>query len=44
VTELRGPVRIVGTGLIGTSIGLALGRLGVVVELVDADPDNALMA
>ncbi|GAA0946248.1 prephenate dehydrogenase [Kribbella koreensis] len=44
MTELRGPVRIVGTGLIGTSIGLALGRLGVVVELVDADPDNALMA
>jgi prephenate dehydrogenase len=44
VTELRGPVRVVGTGLIGTSIGLALARLGVVVELVDADPDNALMA
>ncbi len=44
MTELRGPVRIVGTGLIGTSIGLALGRLGVVVELVDADPENALMA
>lgn len=44
MTELRGPVRIVGTGLIGTSIGLALGRLGVVVEVVDADPDNALMA
>jgi prephenate dehydrogenase len=42
--ELRGPVRIVGTGLIGTSIGLALVRLGVVVELVDADPDSALMA
>jgi prephenate dehydrogenase len=44
VTSLRGPVRIVGTGLIGTSIGLALSRLGVVVELVDASPDNALMA
>lgn len=42
--ELRGPVRIIGTGLIGTSIGLALVRLGVVVELVDADPDAALMA
>jgi prephenate dehydrogenase len=42
--ELRGPVRIVGSGLIGTSIGLALVRLGVVVELVDADPDSALMA
>ncbi|HZX07962.1 prephenate dehydrogenase [Kribbella sp.] len=44
MTELRGPVRIVGTGLIGTSIGLALARLGVVVELVDGNPDNALMA
>jgi prephenate dehydrogenase len=44
VIELRGPVRIVGTGLIGTSIGLALVRLGVVVELVDADLDNVLMA
>jgi prephenate dehydrogenase len=42
--ELRGPVRIVGSGMIGTSIGLALVRLGVVVELVDADPDSALMA
>ncbi|MFF0342941.1 prephenate dehydrogenase [Kribbella sp. NPDC004875] len=44
MTELRGPVRIVGTGLIGTSIGLALARLGVVVELVDGNADNALMA
>src|SRR3954471_14136976 len=44
MTELRGPVRIVGAGLIGTSIGLALARLGVVVELVDANADNALMA
>lgn len=43
-TELRGPVRIVGTGLIGTSIGLALGRLGVTVELVDAHPEAVLMA
>jgi prephenate dehydrogenase len=30
--------------LIGTSIGLALMRLGVVVELVDGNADNALMA
>jgi prephenate dehydrogenase len=42
--ELRGPVRIIGTGLIGTSIGLALVRRGVVVELVDADPEAVLMA
>ncbi|GAA3114890.1 prephenate dehydrogenase [Kribbella aluminosa] len=44
MSGLTGPVRIVGTGLIGTSIGLALARLGVVVELVDGNPDNALMA
>jgi len=42
--ELRGPVRVVGTGLIGASIGLALGRLGVVVHLVDADDEAVLMA
>ena len=30
-------VRIVGSGLIGTSIGLALSRSGVAVEMVDSD-------
>ena len=31
-------VRIIGSGLIGTSIGLALSRSGVAVEMVDNDP------
>lgn len=31
-------VRIVGSGLIGTSIGLALVQSGVLVEMVDVDP------
>lgn len=35
--RLTGPVRVVGTGLVGTSIGLALTRLGIVVHLVDTD-------
>jgi len=44
VSELRGPVRVVGTGLIGVSVGLALGRLGVAVQLVDTDAEAVLMA
>lgn len=44
MNKLKGPVRVVGTGLIGASIGLALGRLGVAVELVDTDNESALMA
>jgi prephenate dehydrogenase len=35
--DLSGPVRIVGAGLIGTSIGLALSRKGLAVELRDPD-------
>lgn len=38
MTELPGPVLIVGTGLIGTSIGMALRRVGVTCELADRDP------
>jgi prephenate dehydrogenase len=34
----RGPVHIVGTGLIGTSLGIALRRLGVEVTLADPSP------
>ena len=37
-------VRIVGTGLIGTSIALALGNLGIKVVPVDADPENQRLA
>ena len=42
--RLTGPVRVVGTGLVGTSIGLALGRRGVAVQLADTDPDAAAIA
>jgi len=38
----RGPVRIVGTGLLGTSIGLALRALGV--DVVLADPSRTALA
>jgi prephenate dehydrogenase len=37
-------VHIVGTGLIGTSLGLALSRQGVPVTLDDASPTNAALA
>jgi prephenate dehydrogenase len=40
MTELAGPVEIVGTGLLGTSIGLALRRAGINVLLADASPDH----
>ena len=40
----QGPVRIVGAGLLGTSIGLALSKLGVQVTLEDASPANLKLA
>ena len=40
MSELTGPVEIVGTGLLGTSIGLALRRAGVEVLLADESPDH----
>jgi prephenate dehydrogenase len=39
-----GPVRIVGTGLIGTSLGLALRALGVPVQLSDPQPAAVALA
>jgi prephenate dehydrogenase len=39
-----GPVRIVGAGLLGTSIGLVLRRQGVDVTLVDASPTAVKLA
>ena len=39
-----GPVRIVGAGLLGTSIGLALNKLGVSVALEDSSPANLKLA
>lgn len=38
--RLTGPVGIVGAGLLGTSIGLALSRRGIDVLLSDLNPDN----
>ena len=40
MTDLDGPVQIIGTGLVGTSIGLALRRSGIDVLLVDGNPDH----
>jgi prephenate dehydrogenase len=42
--RLAGPVRIVGTGLLGTSIGLALGARGVDVILADISPSGLALA
>jgi prephenate dehydrogenase len=42
--RLRGPVRIVGTGLLGTSIGLGLSARGVEVQLADASPTAERLA
>lgn len=42
--RLRGPVRIVGTGLLGTSIGLGLRARGVEVQLRDASPTAERLA
>ena len=41
---LRGPVHVVGAGLLGTSIGLALSRAGVEVWLSDVLDDNVRTA
>ena len=43
-TRLQGKVRIVGTGLIGTSIGLGLTKQGVLVSLEDSSPANERLA
>lgn len=37
-------VRIVGSGLIGTSIGLGLVQRGIAVEMVDSDPSSQALA
>jgi prephenate dehydrogenase len=41
---LPAAVRIVGSGLLGTSLGLALRRLGVAVELADPSPSALALA
>jgi prephenate dehydrogenase len=40
MTDLTGPVEIIGAGLVGTSIGLALRRAGVEVLLSDDNTDH----
>ena len=44
VARTNGLVRIVGSGLLGTSIGLALTKLGVSVSLSDSSPATARLA
>src|SRR3954447_8105428 len=41
---LVGPVEVVGTGLLGTSIGLACRRAGIEVLLSDASPEHVRTA
>ena len=43
-SRLAGPVRVVGTGLLGTSIGLGLTQRGIAVQLADASPANLALA
>lgn len=40
MAELTGPVEVVGTGLLGTSVALACRRAGLEVLLADTSPDN----
>ncbi len=42
--RIQGPVRVVGAGLLGTSIGLGLTKLGVQVTLEDSSPANLKLA
>ena len=43
-TRITGSVRIVGAGLLGTSIGLALTKLGIDVAFADSSPANLALA
>lgn len=42
--RLQGPVRVVGAGLLGASVGLALRELGVDVVLADTSPSSLRLA
>jgi len=44
VSRTRGLVRVVGAGLIGTSVGLALSKLGLDVAIEDISPANQALA
>ena len=41
---LPGRVHIIGSGLIGTSLAMALVKAGVVVSVADASPTNEALA
>ncbi|AMB58914.1 prephenate dehydrogenase [Microterricola viridarii] len=43
-SRLAGPVRVVGAGLLGTSVGLGLRARGIEVFLADASPTNVSIA
>ncbi len=43
-SRLVGPVRVVGVGLLGTSIGLGLSARGIDVILADASPTHLRIA
>lgn len=43
-TAVLGPILVIGTGLIGASVGLALRRAGVIVQLDDLDPHQVEVA
>ncbi len=43
-TATTGPVHVIGTGLLGASVGLALTRAGVAVSLADASPSQVALA
>jgi prephenate dehydrogenase len=43
-SRLIGPVRVVGAGLLGTSVGLGLAARGIDVILADASPTNLSLA
>lgn len=40
----KGPVRVIGSGLLGASIGLGLSRAGIAVQLEDASPAARALA
>lgn len=44
VMGTRGPVKVIGTGLLGASLGLALRAAGVEVQLADASPQALALA
>src|SRR3954462_2021769 len=44
MSELVGPIHVVGTGLLGTSVGLAASKAGLEVWLTDANHEHVRTA